>query len=64
MFKLTGTLIGERRVKYKEFMIVVDKKNDLIASINMEHDDRGLMKRLFSKRNTYPDYFRYFKYLK
>ena len=59
MFKLTGTLIGDRKVKYKERMIVVDMKNDILASINMEPDDRGILKKVFSKKNTYPDYFRY-----
>ena len=58
MFKLNGTLMGERRVKYREYMIVVDKKNDLIASINMEPDERGLFSRVFTKKSTYPDYFK------
>jgi hypothetical protein len=59
MFKLSGTLMGERKLKYKEMMLVTDLKNDLIASINMEPDNRGLFSRVFSKKSTfYPDYFK------
>jgi len=58
MFKLSGTLIGDRKIKYKENMIVIDKKNDLISWIDMEPDDRGFFGKVFSKKSNYPDYFR------
>jgi len=58
MFKLSGTLMRERKLKYKETMMVADRKNDLIASIDMEPDDRGFFSKVFSKGNAYPDYFR------
>lgn len=61
MFKLSGTLMGERKLKYKEMMLVTDLKNDLIASINMEPESRGLFSRVFSKKSSvYPDYFKYY----
>lgn len=59
MFKVSGTLIGERKVKYKESMVVVDLKNDLLAFINMETDDRGFFTKIIKKKSSYPDYFRY-----
>ena len=58
MFKLSGTLMGERKLKYKQYMTIVDKRNDMIASINMEPDERGLISRVFYKRTTFPDYFK------
>jgi hypothetical protein len=59
MFKLSGTLMGERKLKYKEMMLVTDLKNDLIASINMEPEAKGIFSRVFSKKSSlYPDYFK------
>lgn len=56
-FQLSGTLIGDRAIKYSGKMIIVDEKNDLICHISMEPDDRGFFKKMFAKKSTYPDYF-------
>lgn len=50
--------MGERKLKYKETLSIIDKKNDMIASFNMEPDERGLFSKMFSKKLTYPDYFK------
>jgi hypothetical protein len=51
--------MGERKLKYKETMAVVDRKHDIMSSINMEPDERGLLTKMFLKRTTYPDFFKY-----
>jgi len=56
-FQLSGTLIGDRAIKYTGKMIICDEKNDLICHISMEPDDRGFFKKIFSKKSTFPDYF-------
>lgn len=56
-FQLSGTLIGDRAIKYTGNMIVADEKNNLISYIYMEPDDRGFFKKMFFKKSTYPDYF-------
>lgn len=56
-FKLSGTLLGNRSIKYKGKMIVVDEKNNLIAQIDMSLDKRGFFKKLVTKKDTYPDNF-------
>jgi hypothetical protein len=57
-FILTGTLMGNRTIKYKGNLTVTDEKNDLISQLHMDPDDRGFLKKMFSKKGTYPDYFR------
>lgn len=56
-FQLSGTLIGDRAIKYTGKMIIADEKNDLLCHISMEPDDRGFFKKMFSKKSTNPDYF-------
>jgi len=50
--------MGERKIKYKETMIVSDKKNDMLAYIDMEPDDRSFFGKVFSKKTSYPDQFK------
>jgi len=58
-FKLTGTLFGNRSIKYSGNMVVVDEANDLISLIMMDPDERGFLKKMFSKKKAnYPDYFK------
>ncbi len=56
-FQLSGTLIGDRAIKYSGNMIIADEKNDLICHVSMEPDDRGFLKKMFYKKSTNPDYF-------
>jgi hypothetical protein len=58
-FKLSGTLFGNRSIKYHGTMNVVDEANDLLAYVEMEPDDRGFFKKIFSrKKGAMPDYFK------
>ena len=57
-FKLSGMLLGNRTIKYKGNLTVVDLDNDIIAQIIMDPDERGFFKKIFTKKGTYPDYFR------
>jgi hypothetical protein len=57
-FTLTGTLMGNRTIKYKGNLTIIDEENDLISQLQMDPDERGFFKKMFSKKGTYPDYFR------
>jgi hypothetical protein len=58
-FKLTGTLFGNRSIKYEGNMIIVDEANDLISYIMMDPDERGFFKKMFTKKKiNFPDYFK------
>jgi len=58
-FKLSGLLYGNRTINYSGHMVVSDEKNDLISFISMNPDDRGLIKKIFTKKiPTNPDYFK------
>jgi len=39
-------------------MQVADRKNDIIAVMDMDHDERGFFSKMFSKKSNYPDHFR------
>ena len=56
--KLTGTVMGTRMLSFKGDAFVIDEKNDLIAEICVDPDERGFFKRITSKKTTYPDHFR------
>lgn len=56
-FQLSGTLIGDRAIKYTGNMVIADENNDLLCHISMEPDDRGFFKKMFTKKSTYPDCF-------
>ena len=51
-------LLGNRSIKYKGNLTVIDLDNDLISQIIMAPDERGFFKKIFTKKGTYPDYFR------
>jgi hypothetical protein len=57
-FRLSGLLMGSRVMKYKGMLSVVDEGNDMIAQVIMDPDDRGFLKKMFSKKGRFPDYFR------
>ncbi len=58
-FKLSGTLFGNRSIKYCGTMNIADEANDLLAYVEMEPDDRGFFKKIFTKKKAMmPDYFR------
>ncbi len=57
-FKLTGLLFGNRTIKYYGNLTVVDEENDLIANIQMDPDERGFIKKLFTKKKKSGDYFK------
>lgn len=58
-FKLSGILIGNRSIKYEGNMVIVDEANDLISYIMMNPDERGFLKKMFTKKKSnYPDYFK------
>jgi hypothetical protein len=56
--KLEGTMVGSRALKFRGKLLVLDMKNDIISQINLDPDERGFMSKLFSKKTTYPDYFK------
>lgn len=56
--KLAGTTVGERALKFRGILTVVDKNNDLISYIELDPDQRGFFKKLTSKKHTNPDYFK------
>lgn len=56
--KLAGTMMGDRALKFRGKLFVVDEKNDLISYIQLDPDDRGFFKKMVSKKQTYPDYFK------
>lgn len=62
--KLAGTMMGSRSLKFRGQLLVVDQKNDLIADIQLDPDERGFFKKIVSKKETYPDYFKYVKIIK
>jgi hypothetical protein len=55
---ITGTLIGDRTYAVTDKFYIVDEKNDFIAWIEFNPDERGTFSKLFSKKKTFPDYFK------
>jgi hypothetical protein len=56
--KLAGTMMGSRELKFRGMLFIVDQTNDLISQIMLDPDDRGFFKKMVSKKQTYPDYFK------
>lgn len=56
--KIAGTMLGARMLKFRGKLVVIDEKNDLISQIMLDPDDRGFLKKLTTKKQTYPDYFK------
>ena len=40
-FKLAGTMVGSRSLKFRGKLFVIDQKNDLISQIELDPDERG-----------------------
>ena len=56
--QMTGTLYGERTFAIVDKLCISDEKNDLLAHIEFNPDERGTFSKIFSSKSTYPDYFR------
>lgn len=56
--KLEGTMLGERKLKYRGKLVVFDAKNDLIALIKLDPDKRSLIDKMSKPKETYPDYYK------
>jgi hypothetical protein len=54
-------MMGQRLLQFRGNVHVVDEKNDLIVELSVDPDERGFLKKMTSKKNTYPDYFKYNK---
>jgi hypothetical protein len=52
-----GTLVGDRTYAIIGKYYVIDRKNDLIAYIESNPDDRWGFSKMLSKKKTFPDYF-------
>ena len=57
--KVSGTIMGSRMLKFRGKIHVVDEQNDQIVELSVDPDDRGFFKKMTSKKQTYPDYFKY-----
>jgi hypothetical protein len=51
-------MMGQRLLKFRGKVHVVDEKNDLLVELSVDPDDRGFFKKMTSKKQTYPDYFK------
>ncbi len=56
--KLAGTMMGERALKFRGILTVIDEKNDLMSFIQLDPDQRGFFKKLTTRKQTNPDYFK------
>ena len=56
--QMQGTLIGDRTYALVNKFYVVDKENDLLSYIEFNPETRGIIGKLFSKKETMPDYFK------
>lgn len=50
--------MGSRTFSVTEKFFIVDEKNDYIAHIEFNPDERGTFGKFFSKRSTFPDFFK------
>ena len=57
---LIGTLIGDRTFSVDGKFYIVDEANDLICYIELNPDERATFSKLFSKKKSFPDYFKGF----
>ena len=56
--KLSGTVVGERKVKFKGKVIVIDKANDVVCFVKVDPDERKGLQRISKRKETFPDYFK------
>jgi hypothetical protein len=51
-------MLGSRSLKFRGKLFVIDEENDLLCMIMLDPDERGFLKKMTSKKQTYPDYFK------
>lgn len=51
-------MIGDRTLKFKGKLYVIDEKNDIMSHVHLDPDKRGFFKKITSKKKTAPDFFR------
>lgn len=55
---LKGISMGDRIFNYVDKIVVVDLTNNLAAYVEMNPEEVGFFKSFFTKKNTFPDFFR------
>ena len=55
---LKGISFGDRLFNYVDKIVVVDLTNNLTAYVEMDPEEVGFFKSLFTKKNTFPDFFK------
>ena len=55
---LKGISLGDRIFNYVDGIVVMDLTNNLCAYIEMNPEEVGFFKSFFTKKNTFPDYFK------
>lgn len=57
-FKLSGTMMGTRTLKFQDTVTVTDVKNDLFAEVLFGYEDnKSLFYKVFKTKEFYPDQF-------
>ena len=54
--KLGGTMIGQRILKFKGKVVIIDKENDLICIAKIDPDERQGIEKISKKKLSFPDY--------
>ena len=54
--KLGGTMIGQRILKFKGKVVIIDKENDLICIAKIDPDERKGIEKISKKKLSFPDY--------
>ena len=55
---LKGISFGDRLFNYVDKIVVIDLTNNLAAYVEMNPEEVGFFKSLFTKKNTFPDFFK------
>ena len=55
--QMTGTLYGERTFALVDKLMIIDENNDYLVHIEFNPDERGTFSKIFTSKNTFPDYF-------
>ena len=55
---LKGISFGDRLFNYVDKIVIVDLTNNLAAYVEMDPEEVGFFKSLFTKKNTFPDFFK------
>ena len=55
---LKGISMGDRLFNYVDKVVVLDLTNNLCAYIEMNPEEVGFFKSFFTKKNTFPDFFK------